>query len=326
MGPQAAVNAVFYNQIQAIEDEAEREASSPQKREEYAEDIDILHLASELVVDAVVEPGRAARRPDPPLRAWPPARTAPSPSAATRSRPPEAAAWPPVRARYRFGRGAERQSPARGLPRLRRRASRSLAVLAYGSTRCSTSTPSCSASSRRTAAPAPARSRPASSCSAISLPLLALLAVACGIALLRGRRPTPLAAAVRRRRRQPDHPAAQGRCSPTRASRRCSAPNSSAPNAFPSGHTTAVASIAIAFAFVVPRELAPGGGRCRRRLRRRGRLLGDGARLALPERRARRHPRRRRLGLRGAGGAAGGRGGSRRRSAQLGSRAAISVK
>ena len=56
MGPQAAVNAVFYNQIQAIEDEAEREAFVAAKREEYAEDIDILHLASELVVDAVVEP------------------------------------------------------------------------------------------------------------------------------------------------------------------------------------------------------------------------------------------------------------------------------
>jgi propionyl-CoA carboxylase beta subunit len=56
MGPQAAVNAVFYNQIQAIEDEAEREAFVEQKREEYAEDIDILHLASELVVDAVIDP------------------------------------------------------------------------------------------------------------------------------------------------------------------------------------------------------------------------------------------------------------------------------
>jgi acetyl-CoA carboxylase carboxyltransferase component len=56
MGPQAAVNAVFYNQIQAIEDEAEREAFVAQKREEYAEDIDLLHLASELVVDAVVDP------------------------------------------------------------------------------------------------------------------------------------------------------------------------------------------------------------------------------------------------------------------------------
>jgi acetyl-CoA carboxylase carboxyltransferase component len=56
MGPQAAVNAVFYNQIQAIDDETEREAFVAAKREEYAEDIDILHLASELVVDAVVEP------------------------------------------------------------------------------------------------------------------------------------------------------------------------------------------------------------------------------------------------------------------------------
>ncbi|MGB7589546.1 MAG: acyl-CoA carboxylase subunit beta [Solirubrobacterales bacterium] len=56
MGPQAAINAVFYNQIQAIEDEAERNAFVAQKREEYAADIDILHLASELVVDAVIRP------------------------------------------------------------------------------------------------------------------------------------------------------------------------------------------------------------------------------------------------------------------------------
>jgi propionyl-CoA carboxylase beta subunit len=56
MGPQAAINAVFYNQIQAIDDEAERERFVAEKRREYAEDIDILHLASELVVDAVVQP------------------------------------------------------------------------------------------------------------------------------------------------------------------------------------------------------------------------------------------------------------------------------
>jgi propionyl-CoA carboxylase beta subunit len=56
MGPQAAINAVFYNQIQAIEDEAERKRFVEEKRAEYAEDIDILHLASELVVDAVVRP------------------------------------------------------------------------------------------------------------------------------------------------------------------------------------------------------------------------------------------------------------------------------
>jgi len=56
MGPQAAVNAVFFNQVQAIEDEAERAAFVAAKRDEYAADIDILHLASELVVDAIVEP------------------------------------------------------------------------------------------------------------------------------------------------------------------------------------------------------------------------------------------------------------------------------
>ena len=56
MGPQAAINAVFYNQIQAIEDPEERERFVAEKRREYAEDIDILHLGSELVVDAVVQP------------------------------------------------------------------------------------------------------------------------------------------------------------------------------------------------------------------------------------------------------------------------------
>jgi propionyl-CoA carboxylase beta subunit len=56
MGPEAAINAVFYNQIQAIEDADERAEFVERMRTEYAEDIDILHLASELVVDAVIEP------------------------------------------------------------------------------------------------------------------------------------------------------------------------------------------------------------------------------------------------------------------------------
>ena len=56
MGPQAAVNAVFFNQLQAIEDPGERAARTEELRREYAEDIDILHLASELVVDAVIQP------------------------------------------------------------------------------------------------------------------------------------------------------------------------------------------------------------------------------------------------------------------------------
>jgi acetyl-CoA carboxylase carboxyltransferase component len=55
MGPQAAINAVYYNQLQAIDDDAERARRTEELRSEYAEDIDILHLASELVIDAVVE-------------------------------------------------------------------------------------------------------------------------------------------------------------------------------------------------------------------------------------------------------------------------------
>jgi acetyl-CoA carboxylase carboxyltransferase component len=56
MGPQAAVNAVYYNQLQEIDDPAQRQERVEQLRSEYAKDIDILHLGSELVVDAVIEP------------------------------------------------------------------------------------------------------------------------------------------------------------------------------------------------------------------------------------------------------------------------------
>ncbi|TQL98297.1 acetyl-CoA carboxylase carboxyltransferase component [Actinoallomurus bryophytorum] len=56
MGAEAAVNAVYYNKIMAIEDEREREAYIEKLRAEYEEDIDIVRLAGELVVDAIVEP------------------------------------------------------------------------------------------------------------------------------------------------------------------------------------------------------------------------------------------------------------------------------
>jgi acetyl-CoA carboxylase carboxyltransferase component len=56
MGPQAAINAVYYNQLQAISDDAARAARTEELRRAYAEDIDILHLASELVIDAVIQP------------------------------------------------------------------------------------------------------------------------------------------------------------------------------------------------------------------------------------------------------------------------------
>ena len=57
MGPEAAVNAVFANKIAAIEDPEEREAFIARERDLYEEDVDILRLASELVIDAIVQPG-----------------------------------------------------------------------------------------------------------------------------------------------------------------------------------------------------------------------------------------------------------------------------
>jgi acetyl-CoA carboxylase carboxyltransferase component len=56
MGPQAAINAVYYNQLQAIEDPAQRAQRTEELRREYSRDIDILRLGSELVVDAVIQP------------------------------------------------------------------------------------------------------------------------------------------------------------------------------------------------------------------------------------------------------------------------------
>jgi acetyl-CoA carboxylase carboxyltransferase component len=56
MGPEPAVNAVYYNKIQEIADPKERAAYVAERRREYEEDIDLLHLASEGVVDAVVQP------------------------------------------------------------------------------------------------------------------------------------------------------------------------------------------------------------------------------------------------------------------------------
>jgi methylmalonyl-CoA decarboxylase subunit alpha len=57
MGAEAAVNAVYANKIAAIEDPEARDAFVAERRAEYERDIDIMRLASELVVDAVVEPG-----------------------------------------------------------------------------------------------------------------------------------------------------------------------------------------------------------------------------------------------------------------------------
>jgi acetyl-CoA carboxylase carboxyltransferase component len=58
MGPQAAVNAVYYNKIQEIPPGPERHAFVQEKRKEYEEDIDLLKLADDLVLDAVVPPAQ----------------------------------------------------------------------------------------------------------------------------------------------------------------------------------------------------------------------------------------------------------------------------
>lgn len=58
MGPEAAVNAVFANKIAAITDPDERDAYVAERRVEYEADVDLLRLASDLVIDAIVLPER----------------------------------------------------------------------------------------------------------------------------------------------------------------------------------------------------------------------------------------------------------------------------
>ena len=60
MGPEAAVNAVYFNQIDALP-EGERQAFIDEKRDEYVEDVDLLRLSAEVVVDAVVQPEELRR-------------------------------------------------------------------------------------------------------------------------------------------------------------------------------------------------------------------------------------------------------------------------
>jgi acetyl-CoA carboxylase carboxyltransferase component len=56
MGPQAAINAVYANKIAEITDPDEQAAYIAEKRAEFEQDVDILRLASDLVLDAVIEP------------------------------------------------------------------------------------------------------------------------------------------------------------------------------------------------------------------------------------------------------------------------------
>jgi acetyl-CoA carboxylase carboxyltransferase component len=59
MGPEPAVNAVYYNRIMELP-ESERAAWVKQKRDEFAEDVDVYKLASEMLIDDIV-PGAALR-------------------------------------------------------------------------------------------------------------------------------------------------------------------------------------------------------------------------------------------------------------------------
>jgi acetyl-CoA carboxylase carboxyltransferase component len=54
MGAEAAVNAVFANKIAALP-EAERSAYVEEQRRQYRDDIDIVKLAANLHVDAIVQ-------------------------------------------------------------------------------------------------------------------------------------------------------------------------------------------------------------------------------------------------------------------------------
>jgi acetyl-CoA carboxylase carboxyltransferase component len=56
MGPEAAINAVYANRIAALPEGPERDEFVATMRAEYEADVDLLRLASELVIDAVVEP------------------------------------------------------------------------------------------------------------------------------------------------------------------------------------------------------------------------------------------------------------------------------
>ena len=56
MGPEAAVNAVYANKIAEIDDEDERARYVAERRAEYEEDVDLLRLAADLVIDAVLAP------------------------------------------------------------------------------------------------------------------------------------------------------------------------------------------------------------------------------------------------------------------------------
>ncbi|MFB6117596.1 acyl-CoA carboxylase subunit beta [Halosegnis sp.] len=56
MGPEAAINAVYANKLDAVDDPEERAEMEQRLREEYRRDIDIHRMASEVVIDEIIPP------------------------------------------------------------------------------------------------------------------------------------------------------------------------------------------------------------------------------------------------------------------------------
>ena len=56
MGPEAAINAVYANELADIDDPEKRAAREQELREAYREDIDVMQMANEVVIDEVVPP------------------------------------------------------------------------------------------------------------------------------------------------------------------------------------------------------------------------------------------------------------------------------
>lgn len=54
MGPEAAINAVYANKIAELPQD-EQAAFIAQKRQEYEADIDLYRLASEMIIDGIVQ-------------------------------------------------------------------------------------------------------------------------------------------------------------------------------------------------------------------------------------------------------------------------------
>ena len=62
MGPEAAINAVYANKLDAIDDPEKRAEREQELREEYREDIDVRRMASEVVIDDIVVPSDLRRQ------------------------------------------------------------------------------------------------------------------------------------------------------------------------------------------------------------------------------------------------------------------------